>query len=60
MQMNHEQLKAVARVHAQANQTDPFSYARILLHMKNGYVEPSEVLEDAFNALKSRGVKWEM
>lgn len=60
MRYNLEQLKAVARVHAQANKSDPFAYGRILNIMKRGLDEPEEVLKEAMNIVKSHGEKWIM
>lgn len=44
--------REAARVHAQANAADPFSEKRICLYLRQGYVDPEEVLADANGLLK--------
>lgn len=60
MPMNDAQLKLIARVHAQANKSDPFSYGRMLNILRKGLDDPDEILKEAFNIIKSHGEKWSM
>ena len=60
MGYNKAQLEAIARVHAQANKSDPFAYGRILNIMKRGLDDPKEILNEAMNIIRSHGEKWSM
>ena len=43
----HPLYEDAARQHAAANRTDPFAYARIMLHMENRIEHPQTVIVDA-------------
>lgn len=47
-------LPRVARLHAQAHHTDPYAYGRCIHDMRQGFVTPSEVEQDARNILGAR------
>lgn len=55
MKFNDNGLKGVAKIHAQANKSDPFSYGRCLHHLRKGYDDPMQVFEEASNILTARG-----
>jgi hypothetical protein len=47
----HEQ---AARLHAEANPTDPFAYARMSLYLRRGFEDVKQVKEDALKAINIR------
>jgi hypothetical protein len=49
-------LHKAATLHARANSADPFAFGRILLHMRQGYVEPQEAITSASVKLEARGL----
>ena len=44
-----------ARLHAEANRTDPFAYQRALLHMEKGIAYVADIAADARRQLEARG-----
>ena len=43
-----------ARLHAEANPTDPFAYGRMILHLEKGLEDAKQVKEDALKAINIR------
>lgn len=43
-----------ATAHARANNSDPFAYGRVMLHMRQGLEFPSDIKADADRLLAAR------
>lgn len=49
-----DRLRQAARLHAQANNSDPFAYGRIVRAMRHGYATISEVRDEALKQIGAR------
>lgn len=47
-------LVEAARLHAEANHSDPFAYGRAMRYMQQGFLEPAEVRTDALAKVAAR------
>jgi hypothetical protein len=52
-------LRKAATLWARADSANPFAFRQAMLHMRQGYELPSEVIETATNRLAARGQKAE-
>lgn len=48
-------VQKAATLHQRANPADPFAFGRIVLHMRQGYDLPSDVIASATARLERRG-----
>jgi hypothetical protein len=40
-------VERAAKLHAQANRSDPYAYGRVMLHMRQGYELASDIIKEA-------------